>query len=225
MNSNDWFQKCVDGSLPIESFYPVLRGRHAEDESSSSDIAIPISESHEARFIASIPEMNSYYIMNATGLEKLGLTREGLCEAAISNLWALFTAHRDTLSLGELLDESTEQPSGVWELQYAGVDDDATLVSGLLLIPQFLDGLMSLLIDKAGWSASAVLAAAVPVRDTVLLCNVEGSPARAATLERMRNLIRAQYDGGGACDSKPVSDAIIALEHTDHDSAWVTLRD
>lgn len=225
MNSNDWLQKCLDGSLPLDSIYPVLRGRHEGDVASATEIAIPISDSHEARFIAPIPSMNSYFIMNETALEKLGLTREELCGAAITNLWSLFKSHRETLSLGELLDESTEEPCGIWELKYAGAEDDATLVSGLLLIPEFLDGLMSVLIDKAGWPASAMLAAAVPVRDTVLLCNVEGGLARAATLERMRNLIRAQYDGGGACDSKPVSDAIIALEHTDHDSAWVTLRD
>lgn len=225
MSAEDSLSSYLHGNLPIASIYPVLRDRHPESGEASSEIGIPMCDSHEVRFLAPIPEMGSYYIVNETALGKLGLTTEQLCEVATANLWKLFKAHQETLTLGELLHEDTEQPSGVWEMQYAGKLDDASFVSGLLLLPYFLDGLMSVLVEKAGWSPSAVLAAAVPVRDTVLLFNAEPREDRAAILQTMRNFIRERYDGGGAGDSKPVSDSIIALHHSEDESGWITLME
>lgn len=225
MNAKHPLSNYLEGNLPIESIYPVLRDRYPESGEASAEIVIPMCDSHEVRFLAPIPEMGSYYIVNETALGKLGLTTEQLCEVATANLWELFKAHRETFTLGELLHEDTEQPSGVWEMQYAGKLDDASFVSGLLLLPEFLDGLMSLLVEKAGWPPSAVLAAAVPVRDTVLLFNAEPREDRAATLQTMRNFIRERYDGGGAGDSKPVSDSIIVLLHSENESGWLTLTE
>lgn len=225
MSPDNPLENYLDGKLPIGSIYPVLRNRDADSGLASSDIVIPMCDSHEVRFLAPIPEMSSYYIVNETALKKLGLTTEQLYDVAAANLWELFKAHRETFSLGELLHEDTGQPSGVWELQYAGKLDDASFVSGLLLLPEFLEGLMSLLVEKAHWSTSAVLAAAVPVRDSVLLFNAEPREARASTLQAMRGFIRERYDGGGSCDSKPVSDSIIVLRHSEDATGWITLRD
>jgi len=86
MSAEDSLSSYLHGNLPIASIYPVLRERHPESDESSSQIVIPMCDSHEVRFLAPIPEMGSYYIVNETALGKLGLTTEQLCEVATANL-------------------------------------------------------------------------------------------------------------------------------------------
>lgn len=99
-----------------------------------------------------------------------------------------------------------------------------TLVSGLLVLPTFLDQLKAMMVNAGNWPDDIVVGAVVAVRGQELLCNLNPNPHRDEMLQCLREFVLGLHEADGSGDDAPASRAGMALFPLPNGSRWESFK-